>query len=76
MSGEAEPALRRRARRSLPSDVEQNGARSLGGLDEAVPTRKCSCVLDRYDELALMGINSSSLGTLLLVLDSSPRAPR
>ena len=44
-------------------------------LDEAEPTDKRSRVLDHFDELALMGINSSSLSTLVLVPDSSPRAP-
>ena len=49
--------------------IERNGAYSLGDLDEAGPIGKCSRVLDRSDELALMGINSSSSGTLLLVLN-------
>ena len=51
--------------------IGRNGACGFGGLDEAGPTGKCSRVLDRSDELALMGINSSSSGTLVLVPDKT-----
>ena len=78
MSGEAEPSLGSQPE-AFPTlggrMIGQNGACGLGGLDEARPIGKCSRVLDRSDELALMGINSSSSGTLVLVPDSSPRAP-
>ena len=63
MSGEAEPSLGSQPE-AFPTiggwTIGRNRACGLGGLDEAGPTRKCSRVLDRSDELALMGINSSS----------------
>ena len=77
MSGEAELALSRRARRSLPSDIGRGGVQPSGlgrgraspqGSDEAEPTfgRWATSVvvfLSVRKHQCLMVISSSSLGT-------------
>ena len=88
VSGEAEPALgdqarqstwpRCRARRSPPLEIGRGRVRTQM-LGEAKLAHlgvgwSYSRALDCLDESMLMVISSSSLGTLVLVPDSSPRA--
>ena len=70
VSGEAEPAPRDWAKWSHPQRSDEAELVHLGlGWS-------CSRALDCSDESMLMVISSSSLGTLVLVPDSSPRAYR
>ena len=79
-SGETESVASVSGKAKLAPEVERGGARpQRPGEAELVHLGvgwRCSRALDCSDKSMLMVIISSSLGTLVLVPDSSPRACR